>query len=113
MPETMWKRDANIIAAEKMPGWREFHRTCGRAGFSFDIPVAQDRRRAYSVDCFRYIKTSRGFYTPELLSNGTGKTVLDALAAAHDRCRLKTAATSQALRLLVSDDFDALLEDLC
>jgi len=110
----MWRVAIEVEEARKLPGWADFHRACGRADFFFDHMERQGRRGPWSVDCFTLSAT----FVYQLLVTGTGKTVIDAIADAHDRCDRATDATRAALAALrdgplpvSSDDFDSLIGD--
>jgi hypothetical protein len=109
-----WRSDPQIDASRKLPGWGAFHRICGEQteSFAFDHPAREGRTWTY--DCFTTIRR-RDFYEIVRLSVGRGKTLLDALQDAHDRCGRATPETTAALALLIDgppvadDDFEALL----
>jgi hypothetical protein len=103
--ESMWKIEPDVLAARKLPGWATFHRVCGQRRFYFDHPVREGRRGAWKYDCFTLVNL-----VPVLLSQGSGKTVLEALADAHERSGRATDETRAALAALAGDDFDGLLE---
>lgn len=110
--EMMWKLDPEIDAARKLNGWGEFHRECGSEGFYFDHMTRQGKRGQWKVDCFTL--TPSCVY--QLLVTGTGRTVVDAVADAHERCGRATEETRAALAVLqgvpvADDDFDSLIGD--
>lgn len=116
-PEMLWKQEPEIEAARKLPGWVEFHRACGRLGFFFDHPERVGGRRSdWVIDCFTAVKNRRGLYENVGLSQGRGRTVVDALRAAHDACDRRTTETAALLARIggagVEEIVSEILEDL-
>lgn len=99
--EAQWKPDAAVEEARLLPGWREFHRVCGRRGFYFDRPVRRGRR--YAVDCFE---------TGRLIVTGDGATVVEAIGDALERCGRADGETRKWFAEMTDDDdFERLLRD--
>jgi hypothetical protein len=104
-----------VTEARKLPGWATFHKVCGRARFFFDHPDRDGKRGAWTYPAWAWSDDK----VPVLLVKGTGATVIEALADAHNRCGRATDDTREALAALVGrprvvapdDDFDALLGD--
>lgn len=108
MPEMMWRPDANIDAARKLPGWRDFHRVCGRVGLYFDR--MQKAGRGYTCDAFTAHRR-RDHYVTEKLATGRGVSVVASVEAAYRASGRQTPETGAALDVLLGrdDDFDTLL----
>jgi len=88
-----WFVDKEVEAARKHPGWKQFHRECGKAGLYFDdIERSAGRRSPYTAYAYSLSKSRRGFYQQNLVARGRAPTpnavVLDcfdkAVAAGFD-----------------------------
>lgn len=112
LPEMMWRVEPDVEAARQLPGWGAFHRACGRLALYFDHPQREGGRRGtWAYDAFTVVDRA-----PIRLSVGRGKTVLEALADAHERSGRATDETRAALaaigasaETIEDDDFAALL----
>jgi hypothetical protein len=107
--EMMWRPDENVVAARKLPGWVEFHRTCGRAGLFFDNPTRDGRRGKYTVTAFGVRPVRTGFQHVHF-ADGQGTTVVEALEAAYRAAgQLVADAEMDLLMGRAADDFSALI----
>src|SRR5215217_7492078 len=80
-PELMWKVDAGVEQARKLPDWGTFHRVCGRQMLFFDHIERDGKRGPYTATAFT-LRGREGNRVTTHLADGTGATVLDALFAA-------------------------------
>lgn len=94
--ETMWKLDENVTAARKLPGWREFHRQCGRHNLSFDHIERDGKRGPYKATAFTTERRGDLFANIHV-SDGFGKTVLEALADAYRKAEQPVADAELSL----------------
>lgn len=103
----LWKPDPEISEARNLPDWGKFHRVCGRAGFFFFEKIARERTGAITAATFTIIKQSGGDWRSFRLSEGRGRTVLDALADAFGRIGFDVpeAEALLARRLAGEDEF--------
>ncbi len=107
LPEVLWANDANVEAARKLPGWREFHRACGEIRLFFDHP--QKKGRNYLIAVF----TGSGYETRRLCE-GVGKTVIEALGDAYQNAHYRVPVAEECLARMrgapaVSVDVDDIL----
>ncbi|MEO5867256.1 MAG: hypothetical protein ABIQ19_09115 [Sphingomonas sp.] len=108
----MWRTDEQVTAARKAPGWAEFHRQCGRHNVFFDHIERDGRRGPYKATAYT-VEMRRGFAVSFHVADGTGKTPIEAVAAAY-RAADRPVADDELDRLLgigvpSAADFDDIL----
>ncbi len=104
IPEVLWKMDDVIEATRKLPGWREFHKACGKAQLYFDHP--EKRGRLYVVVAVQ------GSGTAYKVAEETGKTPIEATAAAFRASNVSVAEAVPWLEMALRGNAPAEAIDL-
>lgn len=98
-----FRRDEVVEAARKRPGWREFHRVCGRHNIYFDDIEAVGKRQGYRAIAFEVV--DRQWANPV---EGRGADPVAAVADAYARQGKGNAETDAALERLLRGELEVL-----
>ena len=114
-PEMMWRIDSLVEAVRVRPGWKEFHRQCGRHDLAFDHIERDGKRGLFRCVAFTGVM-SRGYYVITKVAEGAGKMPLDAVVDAYLKARMPVADAEMAVlrgtqAIAPTEDFDELLGD--
>lgn len=97
-----WRPDPAIAAARKHPGWALFHRCCGDTGLAFDD--IEKSGRGYSCLTFRHQRHSNGDWSRYRVSDGSGRTVIEAVLSAFDAAVAAGWPVDPSVRDLLTTD---------
>lgn len=114
LAEMLWRLDAQVEAARKLPEWKQFHRLCGEHGLYFDH--IEKKGRSYTATAYTVKKRRHDLYDYIPLGSAEGKTPVQAIAAALEASGRNipgaAAMLSRGLNgIEETEDFDDLLDD--